>query len=113
MLEMEPAFISSLFEAEDIFTMSGSKHLSLSLLPEEGDDEVGDVINVGQTMRRERRGPLCEPEPLPSPPNLYSGSLPFVAPPLGSAPKRRLLASPSAFLPGTPCLTASSGVQLR
>ena len=42
------------FDGEDSSTRPGARRLSLSLLLDEGDDEEGEVREVGPTMRRER-----------------------------------------------------------
>lgn len=43
-------------DGEESSTRPGARRLSLSLLLEEGDDEEGEVREVGPTMRRERGG---------------------------------------------------------
>ncbi len=44
------------FDGEDNSTNPGARRFSLSLLADEGDDEVGLERDVAPTMRRERSG---------------------------------------------------------
>lgn len=51
---MESAVFEFVFETEDSSTRPGASRLSLSLWLEEGDDGVGEVRDVGPTIRSER-----------------------------------------------------------
>lgn len=45
-----------LFEEEDSSTKPGARRFSFKWLEYDGEEEEGDVIQVGLTIRRERRG---------------------------------------------------------
>lgn len=51
---MESAVFEFVFETEDSSTKPGASRLSFNLFLDEGDDGVGDVRDVGPTIRRDR-----------------------------------------------------------
>nr|GMD85894.1 hypothetical protein Iba_chr14bCG0800 [Ipomoea batatas] len=57
MVEMASMATGFILGTDDSSTRPGARRLSLSLLAEEGDDEVGDVRDVGPTMRSDSTGP--------------------------------------------------------